>query len=347
MYQVDRSLIAVPFDPSQLTRVGEPQTVETDVGAWGVSPGALAFGPPLRSRLSWKDRDGGVVPLPNPIPSHINYLTLSPDGRRAVLCLAKNNGRAHQLYRADLDGSANATPLTPGDDDWFGVFTPDGTRVLYTSAVHEGGSIWYNVFSTPADGSGAPVRLTTGPSWQKASAVKLADAGEVFLYNVRSLPGRGPGAAVPGTDHDIWQRHMDEPSGAQPLVATPGKEESEAAFSPDGRWIAYESDEAGRFDIYVKGYPDGPRTVVSPEGGGKPVWNPKTGGEVFYQKGTSVFAVTIVNGRRVGPAKRVFERGISPSRTGTGTWRRTASTSWLPRMWAPSASMSSPIGSRS
>ena len=107
---------------------------------------------------------------------------------------------------------------------------------------------------------------------------------------------------------------MDDSSSAQAVVATPGKEESEAAFSPDGRWIAYESDEAGRPDVYVKGYPDGPRTVVSPDGGGRPIWNPKTGGEIFYQKGTSDFAVTIVNGRRVGPAKQIFERAPSYDR---------------------------------
>ena len=178
VYQVDSTLIAVPFDPSQLTRVGEPHTLETDVGAWGVSAGALAYGPPARSRLSWKDRHGGVVPQPITISSHIDYLALSPDGRRVVLMVDKNNRRTHQLYRADLDNGANVTRLTSGDDDWFGVFTPGSSRVLYTSGVHEGGSIRYNTFSTAADGSGAPVRLTTGPSWQKASAVGRADARE-------------------------------------------------------------------------------------------------------------------------------------------------------------------------
>jgi len=107
---------------------------------------------------------------------------------------------------------------------------------------------------------------------------------------------------------------MDVPVSARALVATPGDEESEAVFSPDGRWIAYESNEDGRFDVYVKGYPDGPRSLVSPDGGGRPVWNPKTGRELFYQKDKSVFAVTILNGRRVGPAVRVFDRSFSRER---------------------------------
>ncbi len=105
---------------------------------------------------------------------------------------------------------------------------------------------------------------------------------------------------------------MDEPSGAQPLVATPGKEESEAAFSPDGRWIAYESDEAGRFDVYVKGYPDGPRTVVSPEGGGRPVWNPKTGGEVFYQNGARPSSASPSRTAGVSVQRSVSSNGGAP-----------------------------------
>jgi serine/threonine protein kinase len=304
VYLMDRALIAMRFNPDTLER-GEPYTLAADVGAWDISPTTFAYVPlSVRSRLTWKDRRGGISPLPIAIPHGIHWMALSPEGRRAVLTLMA--GPAHQVYLADLDSDAAPLRLTRGDDDWFGVFTPDGRRVLFTSG--EGGPARYNIFSTPADGSGAPVRQTDSPGWQKASAVRHTDAADLFLYNNQRRPARETGAVTADLDAmDIWQQNLDAPASARALIATPGRKEIDAAFSPDGRWVAYVSDESGRADVEVKGYPDGPRAVVSPDGGRNPVWNPKTGAELFYQNATTVFAVTIVNGRRVGPPRRVFE----------------------------------------
>ena len=102
------------------------------------------------------------------------------------------------------------------------------------------------------------MRETSSPGWQKASSVRRMEGGDVFLYNQNNLAGKS---------YDIWQRPLGAANTAHEVLATAANE-SEAAFSPDGHWIAYESNTSdGRADIYVKGYPDGPNNVVSPEGG--------------------------------------------------------------------------------
>jgi Tol biopolymer transport system component len=91
--------------------------------------------------------------------------------------------------------------------------------------------------------------------------------------------------------------------------------ELEGVFSPDGRWVAYESDETGRMEIYVQAYPGpGARTRVSIEGGVGPAWNAR-GGELFYQSQTAVMAQRIENGRPVGPPTQLFAHASRQPRT--------------------------------
>ena len=104
----------------------------------------------------------------------------------------------------------------------------------------------------------------------------------------------------------MWQQELDRSATARRLIDSPGGN-ANATFSPDGQWIAYDSNLGGRQEVYVMRYPDGPARVVSVDGGGYPVWSP-AGSEVFYQKSTSVFAVRVANGARVGPAMHLFDR---------------------------------------
>lgn len=217
----------------------------------------------------------------------VDYVTLSPDGRRAVVGVG--NGGNQQLWLADdLQGEPVLTRLTPGNTDWFGVFTRDGRRLLFTSA---GSDDRFNIYSIRMDKTGAPVRQTNSPNIQRASSV---GPGDVFLFQDVS------------DNADVWQQKLDQPGSAR-VVLNSSARELEAGFSPDGQWIVYESDISGRPEIYVQRYPEGPPRVVSPDGGQRPIWSP-SGREVFYQKSRSVFAVRIVDGARYGPATRLFER---------------------------------------
>jgi serine/threonine-protein kinase len=294
IYQAEGHLLAVRFDPRRLTLAGEPSVVVRDVGntfgevgEYDVSAtGTLVYLPPAAARLVWKSRNGVTKPVGVPSVGTIGYLALSPDNRRAVLSV--HNWGNNQLWLADLDDDAILSRLTPGNNDWFGVFTRNGTRLLFTSA---GTDNRFNIYSMPMDRTGPAVRQTNSPNIQRASSV---GSGDVFLFH------------DVGESADVWQQELGRPATARPLLNSSARE-LEAVFSPDGRWIVYESDISGRPEIYVQRYPDGPARLVSAEGGQRPIWSP-SGKEVFYQKATSVFGVQVANGARSGPVVRMFDR---------------------------------------
>jgi len=288
IYRSKESLFAVGFDPKTLAVNGVSYPVVRDADNYDVSrTGTLVYVSPATGRLGWVDRRGVRTPIPVALGARASFVALSPTGDRALVSLAQEG--ASKLNVVSLGPDAALTPLTPGGADYFGEFTRDGTLVLFTSG---GSDSRYNIYSTRADAGGPAVRQTNSPDWHKATSI--APSGDVFLYN-----DLGGGSA------DVWQQQMNHSDTARPVLKTPD-DELEAVFSRDGSWIAYQSNASGRFEVYVKGYPDGPRTVVSTDGGQFPRWNPR-GEELFYQMGDEVLAVRIVNGVRVGPAARLFE----------------------------------------
>jgi Tol biopolymer transport system component len=105
----------------------------------------------------------------------------------------------------------------------------------------------------------------------------------------------------PKTGFDIWVLRMSEHK-AQPFLQT-SFTESAPTFSPDGRWLAYVSDESGRNEIYVRPYPGpGGKYQISTEGGTEPLWNPK-GGELFYRQGDKMMAVEVTTQPNFSAAK--------------------------------------------
>jgi serine/threonine-protein kinase len=301
----DERTYAVRFDPKTLKISGDPQPLEGITALSGLSGsydvaqnGTLVFVSTPRRVLTWKRRNGAETRLPVPLPGNVNFVVLSPDDRRAVLMVHAVGQPGTQLHVVSLDGSdSNLMRLTDDIHDWFGVFSCDGSRLLFTRVLGTAGA---NIFAWPMDRSREPVRQTTSPNKQKASSIgPTCPSGDVILYN-----------DVVGADEvNIWQQRIDRPETAKLLVKGTTRA-FEAAFSPDGRWIAYASNRTlNRDQIYVQAYPDGTPTMVSIDGGINPVWNPtQPAGELFFQLAGSVWAVQIVNGRRVGSPERLFDR---------------------------------------
>jgi Tol biopolymer transport system component len=181
------------------------------------------------------------------------------------------------------------TRLTRGDDDWFGLFSPDGTRILFTGG--EAGR--FNIAAVSADGTTEWV--TKSPHWQKATS--FWPRGPVVLINdIPTESGRS----------DIFELRLDQPAAQpRPLVATEAAD-VEAVFSPDGRFIAYEQTVDGAQEVYIQRYPGGPRTRVSVDGGRRPVWNPK-GGEIFFGSAKGTMAVPVRDGVPVATPTVLFE----------------------------------------
>ncbi len=164
--------------------------------------------------------------------------------------------------------TAGALPLS--------VWTPDGKHVTFRSTV--GGAL--NLHWMPADGSGAAERLTTSENMQSPGS--WSPDGQVLAFS----------EADSTTGWDIWVLKLAGDRKPRPFLQTPFNEGA-PMFSPDGRWLAYGSDESGRLEIYVRPFPGpGGKWQISTEGGTEPVWA-RNGRELFYRNGDKMMAAAV------------------------------------------------------
>jgi dipeptidyl aminopeptidase/acylaminoacyl peptidase len=160
-----------------------------------------------------------------------------------------------------------------------------------------------NLFWQAADGSGKAERLATSENQQMP--MSWSPDGQALAYMELD----------PAPNYDIWVLRLSDPSAstgqgrkAQPFLRT-SFYEAVPQFSPDGRWLAYVSDESGRFEIYVQPYPGpGGKYQISTDGGTEPLWNPN-GRELFFRSGGRMMAVDITTqpGFSAGKPRMLFE----------------------------------------
>jgi len=297
LYIADGRLRAIPFDAERLQVRGPSRIVIDDVaeaaGSYAVSAtGTLAYVPSSSAlkRLAWIDR-AGVKTYLNFEPRRYGFPELSPDGR--LVALTVEDGAARNIW-VGVIGTGTLTRLTFGDDDVYSTFTSDSKDVLFTSG-HDGR---YNVYSASFAGEAAVRRVTDSPHAQRVTSIS-PDGTRLLLNDI------DPTSAL-----DILQMNADDPASLRPFVKT-GFVEMAAQFSPDGHWVAYESDASGRHEIYVTSYPDpGTPRQVSVGGGQHPLWNPR-GAEVLYQGPTDIMAVTVSNGLPLRQPMKLFPHAAS------------------------------------
>jgi eukaryotic-like serine/threonine-protein kinase len=294
------ALRAVRFDLGRLEVSGEPvpavegvMTAITGVANFSVSregtlvyvPGGMAATPAGQPRsLVWVNRQGREEPIAAP-PRPYAVARLSPDGTRIALDIRDHT---QDIWIWDV-GRQTLTPLNLDPAvDLNPVWTPDGKRIIWSSTRGGGNP---NLYSQAADGTGAASRLTTNLGAQFATSVS-ADGTRVALFGAT------------GTLDAIAQRPqlvislltMDGSATAETrwLIASRGAQ-SNAEISPDGRWIAYQSDESGEVQIYVRPFPkiDDGRWQISPTGGTRPAWA-RSGRELFYLDGSGLLTSVAV-----------------------------------------------------
>lgn len=208
----------------------------------------------------WVDRRGREEPIKAPARAYV-YPRLSPDGTRVA---AEVRDEEWDIWIANL-ASTTLTRFSFGPAaDRLPTWTPDGRRIVWASS-RAGAS---NIYWQSADGSGSVEQFLQSPNAQYPSAIS-PDGTRLVLRE-------------DGATRDLMVVTMDKERRAQPLVQTPFSETS-AEISPDGRWIAYASDESGMDEIYVRPFPDvnAGRWQVSSGGGAKPLWA-RNGRELFY-----------------------------------------------------------------
>ena len=252
---------AAPFDPVRLEVTGPSVLVLEGVSSsavygsadFGVSrDGSLVYVPgKLRGtdrRLVRVNRAGKARPLTDSRRA-FSSLSLSPDGRRLALTIQAAND---QIWVYDLERST-LTPQTLRGNNNDAIWTPDGSRLTFASSRGSAG----NLFWQPADGSGPAERLTTSANWQNADA--WSPDGKTLVI------------ADYGVTAELWMLQLDS-DRSRPFLHGPFNA-SQPRISPNGRWLAYVSDESGRREVYVVPFPDaGGRWPISTDGGSEPLW---------------------------------------------------------------------------
>jgi serine/threonine protein kinase/Tol biopolymer transport system component len=253
---------------------GLPHLALSTAGSLAFVPGA---GSPRRQLVS-VDLEGRETPLIEARRSFA-YPRFSPDGERLAFNTTEPGDT--NIWVLNLS-TGTQTKLTLEGSNNFPVWTPDGERVTFRS--RRGGVS--GIYWKRADGSGESEPL-----------VLTGKVGETFIPNSWSPDGNTlvfqrltPAEAE--IQSDLWIATRDGDREPLPLVAT-GALEGGAAVSPDGRWLAYKSNESGRYEIYVQPFPGGgERHQVSTDGALPPVWS-KDGQTVFFQTEDQVLAVPI------------------------------------------------------
>jgi Tol biopolymer transport system component len=308
LFQLEGALVAQRFDPRTGVVSGDPVQVAGDVWfdgtyqstAIAVSPaGILAYRPQGGSRaaaqLTWLSRDGRAIETVG-APGSYRNMVMDRAGTRVA---ANTVFDQEDVWVIDIARGTTSRLTLGSATDSDPVFSPDGGSVAYYSTRNSGG-----IYRTAVGGAGTDelVAATGLQSWPR----DWSNDGRFILYQkVR----------------DLWVVPLDGDRKPFPFVATPAQE-TEGRFSPDGRWVAYGSNETGQFEVFVLDFPaKGMRLQVSTAGGNEPRWR-ADGRELFYLDPTGrlmsvdvAYAPTFSLGiPRLVFQTRVFEMGNSPLR---------------------------------
>jgi Tol biopolymer transport system component len=276
LYLQNGTLFARRFDPGTGDVGGEPVTLadrvatepSSGLAAVAASTGAIAYraGPvgPLRQFI-WFDRRGTELQrIGVPEERGPAYGSISHDGRR--LAVQRTVSGNTDIWLVDLERGPSIRFTSDPQADIAPQWSPRGDRIAYASQVDG----VFELFEQAQDGTGGRLLLRTGQSKQ---ITDLSRDGRFLLY--RSV------ATTPMPDTDIWALALDGDGTPVPVVRT-RFEERDAQFSPDGTWIAYQSNESGRHEVYVQPFrTDGERLRISTDGGVQARWR-SDGRELYY-----------------------------------------------------------------
>jgi Tol biopolymer transport system component len=266
LYVQDGRLFAAPFDLTRLEVTGRSVPVVDDVAhsltngtaQFAVSDtGLLAY---RRARnpkriLQWIDFAGQFQSLRD-LPAEYQELRFSPDSKRLLLVIG--DGAQSDVWVYDLTGDRISRLTFHPDNDWSPIWSPDGSRFAYASWRADVGT--FNIFVHRTDGTGEPQRLTTSRNQQLPMA--WHPSGRYLLYSEHR---RGTGVDLKLLP--LEPTESDWRAGTSSVLLGSPANESSGEFSPDGRWLAYTSDESGRSEVYVRPFPGpGGRWQVSTEG---------------------------------------------------------------------------------
>jgi eukaryotic-like serine/threonine-protein kinase len=272
------TLVAQEFNPGTFKLAGEPHRVADPVAMMGIlgqmnvavsTVGVLLYSSSnFSSQFAWLDRVGkplGVVGE----PGEYNGFRLSPDGHRIIA--SRTSSGANDLWRLEVERGVVGRLTSNSRVNVYPIWSPDGRTIVFRSGVPS------NLFRKESSGAGDEQRLTQSSNVQNPT--DWSRDGRLVLYH----------ELTPGAGHDLWvlpvtpEGKLAPDAKPRPYLRTPFNE-SWGRFSPEAppRWLTYQSDETGRYEVYIQAFPE-PRGKfqISTNGGQYPQWG-AGGRELFY-----------------------------------------------------------------
>jgi serine/threonine protein kinase/Tol biopolymer transport system component len=274
----DRTLMAHPFDLNRLELTGEAFPVAERVMTGPRPPfsistnGTLSYlgaAPGLDTQLAWFDRTGQQRAIAGPTGEY-SRLHLSPDGKQVVF--DRLAGLGPDIFILDTEKGSTSLFVSGGAADFAPVWSPDGRTIAFASS------------RDPAINM-APTNIRAGNLYQRSVGV-VGEDKVLFKSSVGKTPtdwSRDGRYLTYSALDDVWALPLPVSDHTQPsqVTKTPFVE-SGARFSPDGRWIAYQTNESGAQDVYIQSFPEsGLKQKVSLNGGSLPRWS-RDSKELFY-----------------------------------------------------------------
>jgi serine/threonine protein kinase len=325
------SIMAQKFDPRRLELTGEPAPIASGVASLGnfaaysvADTGALIYrsgGESGQTQLVQFDSQGKVVRSLGD-PGFYRFPETSPDGKRIAVALVTGNNT--DIWVLDIErGSSSRLTFDPAAEN-IPIWSPDGTRIAYASARNG----HFDLYAKRADGTGEEELLWK--SDDNKSPTSWSADGKYLLYT----------SGIVSIDQriDMWILPLTGERKPFPFLQTQF-EEGLGQFSPDGRWIAYTSNETGQFEIYVRPF-NGPSStepggkwMVSKGGGSFPRWR-GDGKQLFFQSGSDIMAVDVMTAGssfQAGTPAKLFQRTAltNPIQTGGLTITKDGKQFWF------------------
>lgn len=250
----------------------------------------------LLSQLVWFDRAGKRLQTVGPVGNHGN-VELSPDGRQVAVAVMDPARRTRDIWLYDVDGKGRTKFTNSDADENWAIWSRDGRRIVFNSNRRSGR---LDLFQSASTAGNDPQVLLEDGMWP----VSWAPDGRHILFVINSQ----------ATGNDVMVLPLTGDRRPYPFARSEVAE-NWAAFSPDGRWVAYSSTESGQSEVYVAAFPPTPegfanKRRVSPDGGSQARWR-RDGREIFYIGADRSLMVTAVNGEgktfEAGEMRRLFE----------------------------------------
>jgi len=305
------TLMARPFDANrrrftdQAFKVAENVGAPTALSAAGFTAskrGELAYRPgAIKWRLDWFDRAGrrlGSVDSPG-LPAS---MSISPDGKRVAVAILKTETGNTDISLFEVSRGAFTLFISDPQSDNSPVWAPDGSRIAWASS-REGGRIFDTLYEKATSGVGEEKLLHK--SAEGKFITDWSRDGRFIAYE----------NTYPTTNRDIWILPMEgEP---KPYLFQDSKyNEGEAHFSPDGKWIAYVSDESGVYEVYIRNFPTkGDKLRISTSGGRQPRFS-RYGQELVYLADDGQMMTSPINGATFGTPTVLFNTQLITTELG-------------------------------